>query len=231
MKMWACGGAAVPPTVIYEAEDAGIPSFRLYGLSELPTVTLSNRMLPLELRAETDGVVAPGVEVVAIGQDGRVVPTGEEGELRVRGPERMLGYFDHRANEGVLDADGWIMTGDIGKVTEQGAIEITGRLKDIINRGGEKISAREIEDILVGHPSIAQAAVVPCPDERFGEVPVAFVVLSAEGGYSSDDLVGYLRERGLPNQKLPVKWLPIDAMPATASGKIKKTELVRQIPA
>ena len=99
----------------------------------------------------------------------------------MRGPERMLGYLDPAANRSAMDDAGWFRTGDVGILDDDGFLTITGRIKDVINRGGEKFSARDIEDLLASHPSVRQAAVVPGPDARFGEVPVAFVVLNGGG--------------------------------------------------
>ncbi|WP_067662455.1 AMP-binding protein [Nocardia miyunensis] len=227
LRMFACGGAPVPRTVMERSEAQGIPAARVYGMTELPTVTVMNRGHRFDFRAETDGALAPGVEVRVVDDDppsGRLV---REGELLVRGPERMLGYLDPQANRSALNAAGWFRTGDIGVIDSRGLVTITGRVKDVINRGGEKFSAREIEDLLAAHPGVSQAAIVPGRDARFGEVPVAFVVLSAAVRVSVDDLARHLRLAGLAVQKSPVAWHFIDQLPMTPSGKVKKFELVR----
>jgi acyl-CoA synthetase len=227
LRMFACGGAAVPRDVLERSEAQGIPAARVYGMTELPTVTVMNRSHPFEVRAETDGAVAPGVEVRVVDDDERPLPYGTAGELLVRGPERMLGYLDAASNEAALDAAGWLRTGDVGLVDEAGFVTVTGRLKDIINRGGEKFSTRDIEDLLLTCPGVRQAAVVPGPDQRFGEVPVAFVVPDRPGEIPVDELTGHLRVAGLARQKTPVEWHFLDALPMTPSGKVKKFELVR----
>jgi acyl-CoA synthetase len=227
LRMFACGGAAVPRAVLERSEEQGIPAARVYGMTELPTVTVMNRSHPFEVRAETDGAVAPGVEVRVVDDDDRPLPPGAAGELLVRGPERMLGYLDAVSNEAAIDPAGWLRTGDVGRVDDAGFVTVTGRLKDIINRGGEKFSTRDIEDLLLGHPAVRQAAVVPGPDQRFGEVPVAFVVLEGPDEIPVDELTGHLQGAGLARQKTPVEWHFLDTLPMTPSGKVKKFELVR----
>jgi acyl-CoA synthetase len=207
------------------SEEQGIPASRVYGMTELPTVTVMNRAYPFDLRAETDGAIAPGVEVRVVDDQSRSLPTGSEGELLVRGPEQMLGYLDPAANRAALDDSGWFSTGDVGVVDGSGFVTITGRLKDVINRGGEKFSARDIEDLLITHPAVRHAAVVPGPDVRFGEVPVAFVVFDGAGQASVGELAGHLHAMGLARQKTPVAWHFVDSLPMTPSGKVKKFEL------
>jgi acyl-CoA synthetase len=137
----------------------------------------------------------------------------------------MLGYLDPVANQAALDDAGWFRTGDVGVVDSGGFVTITGRLKDVINRGGEKFSARDIEDLLAAHPAVRQAAVVAGADARFGEVPVAFVVLDGSGQASDGELAGHLLAMGLARQKTPVAWHFVDSLPMTPSGKVKKFEL------
>jgi acyl-CoA synthetase (AMP-forming)/AMP-acid ligase II len=226
LRMFACGGAPVPRAVMERSEEQGIPAARVYGLTELPTVTVMNRSHPFAARAETDGAIAPGVEVRVADGDTRTLPPGSEGELLVRGPERMIGYLDPASNRAALDDDGWLRTGDVGTVDRAGLLTVTGRLKDIVNRGGEKFSARDIEDLLMRHPAVRQAAVVPGPDARYGEVPVAFVVLAPGSRASEADLALHLHAAGLARQKTPVAWHFTDAPPMTPAGKVKKFELM-----
>jgi acyl-CoA synthetase (AMP-forming)/AMP-acid ligase II len=225
LRMFACGGASVPRSVMERSEEQGIPAARVYGMTELPTVTIMNRADPFDMRATTDGAVAPGVEVRVLGDDCEPLPTGFAGELAVRGPERMVGYLEPEANRTALDDDGWFRTGDVGVLDDNGFLTITGRIKDVINRGGEKFSARDIEDLLAAHPAVRQAAVVPGPDPRFGEIPVAFVVLHDGGTASAGELAAHLHAVGLAHQKTPTAWHFVDALPMTPSGKVKKFEL------
>ncbi len=182
----------------------------------------------METRRDSDGPVGPGSEISCVDEDGNVLPQGEPGEIRVRGPERMMGYVNSAHNEGVLDPEeGWFSTGDVGFVDDDGNVHISGRIKDIINRGGEKFSAREMEDIICRHPDIRQAAVVPAPDQRFGEVPAAFLVL-AEGASEpgAEELVEFVRGRGWPSRRRRSPGIAIEALPATPFGKVKKQELI-----
>jgi acyl-CoA synthetase len=242
LRMFACGGAPVPRAVMERSEEQGIPAARVYGLTELPTVTVMSRSHPFAARAETDGAIAPGVEVRVVDGDTRILPPGSEGELLVRGPERMIGYLDPASNRAALEDDGWLRTGDVGTVDRAGLLTVTGRLKDVVNRGGEKFSARDIEDLLAAHPAVRQAAVVPGPDARFGEVPVAFVVLDPAvldpavlnttgpgpaGPAAADELARHLHAAGLARQKTPAGWHFLDALPMTPSGKVKKFELAQ----
>ncbi|MGB8390743.1 AMP-binding enzyme, partial [Mycobacterium sp.] len=114
---------------------------------------------------------------------------------------------------------------------DAGFVTITGRLKDVINRGGEKFSARDIEDLLVAHPAVRQAAIVPGPDARFGEVPVAFVVLDGYAHPSIAELAAHLHATGLARQKTPAAWYFVDGLPMTPSGKVKKFELIANVEA
>jgi acyl-CoA synthetase (AMP-forming)/AMP-acid ligase II len=226
LRMFACGGASVPRAVMERSEEQGIPAARVYGLTELPTVTVMNRSCSFDARAGTDGAIAPGVEVRVADRD-TPLPPGSEGELLVRGPERMVGYLDPASSHNAIDSDGWLRTGDVGFVDGDGCVTITGRLKDIVNRGGEKFSARDIEDLLLRHPAVRQAAVVAGPDARFGEVPVAFVVLRPAMRVSADELARHLQAAGLARQKTPAAWYFPAMLPMTPSGKVKKFELVR----
>jgi acyl-CoA synthetase len=141
----------------------------------------------------------------------------------------MLGYLDPEANRTALDDNGWFRTGDVGVLDDDGFLTITGRIKDVINRGGEKFSARDIEDLLAAHPAVRQAAVVAGPDARFGEIPVAFVVLHDGGQASVGELAAHLRTVGLARQKTPTAWHFVDSLPMTPSGKVKKFELAATV--
>ncbi len=231
LRQYSVGGAAVPPSLIERSEAAGVGAFRCYGMTEHLSATIPNRGMPIEVRRDTDGPVAPGTEISCVDEEGRVLPPGVPGEIRVRGPERMLAYIGAGDNDGVLDSvEGWFSTGDIGAVGADGCLRIMGRIKDIINRGGEKFSAREMEDVICRHPVVRQAAVVPVPDARYGEVPVAFVVL-VDGAElpASEALAEFVQGQGLAKQKTPTGWTRIDALPTTPFGKVKKHELVERL--
>ncbi len=231
LRQFSVGGAVVTPTLIERCQEIGMAAFRCYGMTEHLSTTIMNGGYPIELRRDTDGPLAPGTELSCIGDDGTVLPPGEPGEMRVRGPERMMGYVDSADNEGVLDPEeGWFSTGDIGFVDGQDCVHFTGRIKDIINRGGEKFSAREMEEVICRHPGIRQVAIVPAADNRLGEVPAAFLVARAGVPVPSEaELLAFVADQGLARQKTPVAWHFIDQLPTTPFGKVKKQELIRQL--
>jgi acyl-CoA synthetase (AMP-forming)/AMP-acid ligase II len=224
-----CGGAAIPPSLIERAEAVGIRAFRAWGMSECPAATLGAIEDPLELRSRRDGRTVEATEVEAVDDARCPLPPGQMGELRLRSPEMMLGYTDAAANAAQVDVDGWFYTGDVGMVDDAGWITVTGRIKDIINRGGEKFSAQDIEAAIVAHPAIALAAVVGVPCERFGEKVAAFVVLRQGAGWPGrQSLLDHLETMRMARQKFPVVWRVLDALPMTMSGKTKKNELLGQ---
>jgi len=220
-----CGGSSVPPSLIERADEVGIRAFRSWGMTEVPTIGLIGPDASLEQRATTDGRAAGGSEVQAVGDDGLPLPPGEVGELRVRAPEQMLGYTDPARHREAVDELGWFRTGDVGSVDEDGWVTMSGRIKDIINRGGEKFSAQDIEQAIAAHPCVASAAVVGVPDDRLGEKVVAFVTV--RGDWPGDDaMAGYLEQRRLARQKIPVAWRVLPELPMTLSGKIQKNRLL-----
>lgn len=230
LKVLASGGTTVPPALIEQGEALGIRPCRIYGMTELPTVTMPCPADSARQRLETDGRLAPGVECEAVDPETRrPLGLGVEGELRVRGPERMLGYLVADQTNEQIDDEGWFYTGDLGVVDGEACVTVTGRIKDIINRGGEKFSCRDIEDLLVSHPGVVAAAVVAAPDRRFGEVPAAFVVPTPGAAPTAEALLGFLSERGAARQKMPVHWRVVEMLPITGSGKVKKFELVAQL--
>src|SRR4029079_19439644 len=129
-----------------------------------------------DVRLATDGRILPGVEVRVVDADGREAAPGREGEFLVRGPQRVLGYLDPQHTRDGFDADGWFRSGDLGIVDDRNCITVTGRTKDVINRGGEKLSSQEIEALLRRHPDVSDVAVVAAPHPRLGEEPAAFVI-------------------------------------------------------
>lgn len=221
LRYFVCGGADVPPALVENARaTTGAQVMRVYGSSECPTVSCGSPTDTVEALADTDGRPMPGIEVRIDG------PAGEAGELLVRGPELFLGYFDARLNQDSFDADGFFRTGDLVRIGADGLITVTGRKKDIIIRGGENISAKEIEDLLVRHPKVAEVAIVAMPHARLGETVCAFVVPALpDDPPTLADLLEILTSAGLARQKYPEHLEVVSAMPVTASGKIKKNEL------
>lgn len=224
LQVFACGGAEVPPALITRAYSVleQCRAFRVYGSSEVPLTTLgfygAEEMM---LAATTDGRVAD-YEVRIVDEDGKVLTQGEEGEICVRGPAMLLGYGDPEATAASFDADGFFATGDLGRLTAEGAIVITGRKKDLINRGGEKVSAKEVEDILHRMPGITEAAVVAMPHERLGETLCAYVIAQPEVAIDLDKVLAFVAESGVAKQKYPERIELVNDFPRTASGKIRK---------
>ena len=219
---YTCGASPFTPALAEAAEAAGLQPTRAYGMTECPTVSGSAIFDDRDIRVYSDGLVAPGCQIRVTDDDGRDLAPGQVGELVVRGPHRALGYVDGADTRDGFDDEGWFRSGDLGRLDERGVVTVTGRLKEIINRGGEKISAREIEEALGACPAVLEAAVVAAPHERLGEQPAAFVLLRPGAQADAGELAAFLRASGLPNQKIPAVWRYVDELPRTASGKVKK---------
>ena len=224
MRRFPCGGAAVPPELIYRVRRVltNCMAFRVYGSSEAPFITLGYFGAGQDkLAAETDGEVYD-YEIKLVNPHGLPVQHGSEGEICVKGLALFLGYLNSQDTESSFDSDGFFHTGDIGIQTPEGALVFTGRIKDLINRGGEKISAKEVEDLLHGHPAIAEAAVVAMPHARLGETLCAYVIFRKNQTATVDQILERLEEAHVARQKLPEKIIFVDDFPKTASGKVKK---------
>lgn len=227
LRQFAVGGARVDPGLIDRAEALGIHAFRGYGLTEHCSVTIANGSHPLETRRDTDGPLAPGTEAECVDDRGRPLAPGTAGELRVRGPERMLGYVDPDHNAAAFTLDGgWLDTGDVATVDAHGRVRVIGRRHDVVRRGGEVRSVRPAERALAAHPAVAAAAVVPWPDERLGEVPVAYVAARSSERLDGDELIRFLGDRGVPAALLPVRCQVVDRLPTSPRGRVRKRELV-----
>ena len=232
LRYFPCGGAPVPPEIIYNAHKAfaRCVSARCYGSTEAPTVTLGvNSRAQEHLGATTEGLVV-GHQIKLVDNAGAPVPVGVEGEIITRGPEMCLGYADPTHND-AFDADGYFHTGDLAMLTEDDCLMITGRSKDLIIRGGENISPREVEDALHELPAVYEAAVVAMPHERMGETGCAYVILAEGAALTFADMVSALDKTGMAKQKYPERLEIIDAFPRTPAGKIRKNVLREQIAA
>jgi len=223
------GGAPKPPQLHHDLRAAfpgskGILSG--YGLTEAPILTMSGVDDTDHHLANTEGYAMPGVELKLVATDGRVVGPGEEGEVRAKAPQLMKGYLDAALDAEAFDDEGYFRTGDLGTLDDEGYLTITGRLKDIIIRKGENISAKELEDLLYNHPSIADVAVIGLPDERSGERACAIVTLAdGASGVTLDEVGSFLVDAGLMVQKLPEQVEIVDAIPRNPAGKILKQDL------
>jgi non-ribosomal peptide synthetase component E (peptide arylation enzyme) len=226
LKVFACGGASVPPALIRRAHTVleQCRAFRVYGATEVPLIG-RGCVDPNDeaTAADTDGMIVD-FEVRIVDERNNAVPDGQEGEILARGPAQCVGYVDSAATRTSFDAEGFFHTGDLGYRTAAGALVITGRKKDLIIRGGENISAKEIEDILIEHPAIREISVVSMPHARLGEAVCAFVIASQQG-LTLRDLSCYLEKAGLARQKFPERLELVEDMPRTAAGKIKKDVL------
>ena len=222
------GGAPKPPQLYYDVrKEMGAPIVSGYGLTECPVLAMNSVDDPDEKLAETEGQASPeSTKIKVVKLDGAVAAAGEEGEIRVLAPQQCLGYLDESLDAAAFDDAGYFRTGDLGVVDADGFLTITGRLKDVIIRKGENISAKEVEDLLYQHPRVEDVAVIGLPDESSGERACAVVALKA-GGDPLDlpALAAFLKEQGLMVQKIPEQLELVDEIPRNPTGKILKHEL------
>jgi HIP---CoA ligase len=225
------GAAVVPVEVIRQMREVLAIGTVVtgYGLTETTgTVSMCRHDDPPEVIAHTVGRPIPGVEVRVVDDDGTDVAAGEAGEIVVRGFNVMQGYFNDPAATEAAIRDGWLATGDIGFVDEDGNLHITDRKKDMFIVGGFNAYPAEIEGLVLAHPAVAQVAVVGVPDERLGEVGVAFVVPDADGALDAGELLAWCRDR-MANYKVPRRVEVVDALPLNPSGKVMKFKLREQL--
>ncbi|WP_089966985.1 AMP-binding protein [Lihuaxuella thermophila] len=201
-----------------------------YGQTESsPVITQTRTNDPIEIRVSTVGRKLPHTEVKIIDpKTGETVPPGVQGELCTRGYHVMKGYYKMpEATREVIDEEGWLHTGDLAVCDEQGYFRITGRLKDMIIRGGENIYPREIEEFIYTHPKVLDVQIVGVPDEKYGEIPVAFVRKKEGEELSAEDVINYCVGK-IAKYKIPVQVIFVEEYPMTASGKIQKYKLREQ---
>lgn len=224
------GGAPKPPALVAEMREVfDAPILSGYGLTEAPILTMADLSDSDEELARSEGKPMPGVELKFVTLDGEVAAPGEEGEIRAKAPQVMRGYLDSSLDADAFDEDGYFRTGDLGRLDELGNVVITGRVKDVIIRKGENVSAKEVEDLLYTHPAVGDVAVIGLPDPDSGE-RVCAVVQTAEGAeaISFDDMVAHLKDSGLMTQKLPEQLEFVDAIPRNPAGKVLKHVLQDQ---
>lgn len=220
------GGAPVPIALAERAASHGVAIIRAYGSTEHPSTTGCRFDDPADRRHRTDGRALPGVELRLVDADGADVPAGTPGEILSRGPDLCLGYTDPTLTAAAFDGEGWYHSGDIGVLDEHGFLTITDRVKDIIIRGGENISAAEVEEALQTLPGVAEIAVVAASDARLGEHACAIVRMRpGSPPVTLADVVAHLSRVGLARPKWPEELRLVDDFPRTASGKIRKVDL------
>ncbi|HGB9570843.1 TPA: medium-chain fatty-acid--CoA ligase [Escherichia coli] len=231
LRFFLCGGTTIPKKVARECQQRGFKLLSVYGSTESSPHAVVNLDDPLSRFMHTDGYAAAGVEIKVVDNARKTLPPGCEGEEASRGPNVFMGYFDEpELTARALDEEGWYYSGDLCRMDEAGYIKITGRKKDIIVRGGENISSREVEDILLQHPKIHDACVVAMPDERLGERSCAYVVLKApHHSLSLEDVVAFFSRKRVAKYKYPEHIVVIEKLPRTASGKIQKFLLRKDI--
>jgi len=229
MRYWVCAGAPIPGAVVQDARNM-FPTcnvLSLYGRSENMTTVMCGPDDPVERSVTSDGRALEGASVIVVDPDGLEVPRGQAGDIAYRGPSHMLGYFrdpEHTAE--LYTPDGYSRSGDLGTMDEAGFVRVQGRVKDIIIRGGINISAREVEDLLITHDAIRDAAVVSMPDQRLGERACAFVVLRKGAPVPTlAEIVEFLRGKQIAVQKLPERLEIVSELPMTPVGKVRKNVL------
>jgi acyl-CoA synthetase len=226
------GGSPVPPTTVRGLMDVGVTIQNAFGMTENHSFQYTRPDDPPDTVASTCGRPSDGMEIKLWREDNRdqEVAAGEVGELGVRGASLMLGYFDDQAStELSFNRDGWFMTGDLARFDPQGNLQIAGRKKDLIIRGGHNIYPVRIEDYTMRHAGVAKAAVFPVSDERLGERVCLAVIARSNGALAPMELLAHLNDQGLSKYDMPEFFLQLDSFPLTASGKVLKRRLVEMV--
>jgi len=228
VRAYPGGGAPKPPQLHYDMrkEIGGVGIVSGWGLTETPILTMCSVGDSDEVLANTEGHAVQGVRLRVVTLDGKDAGAGEEGEIRAKAPQMMKGYLDSSLDADAFDDEGWFRTGDLGRLDVDGNVTITGRLKDIIIRKGENISAKEVEDLLFTHPKVADAAVIGLPDASSGERACAVVALKDAGEpLGFDEMKSFLKEKGLRMVAIPEQLEVVDALPRNPAGKVLKQDL------
>src|SRR5581483_3335546 len=225
-------GSACPPELARTVEQR-LPAGRvlqLWGMTELQIGALTRPEDGLDVRTTTAGSASPGTELRITSPDGASVPPDTEGELEVHGSSVFRGYLDNpAANAAAFTADGWFRTGDLAVLDAAGHVRITGRLKDLVNRGGVKINPADVEALLNEHPAVLESAIVPMPDPVLGERACCFVTLRDGATFTLDDMRAWLASRNVAKLRWPERVEVVDAMPFTPTRKIMKREIAKRL--
>jgi len=231
LRLVTTGASTVPEELMYRIRrELHVPTVTSpYGLTEVAgTATVSPPGTSVEKMSTTVGTAIPGTEVAIVDAGGRALPPGQDGEVVVRGYNVMLGYFEEpAATAEAIDANGWLHTGDVGRLDEEGYLTVTGRIKEVFQTGGFNVYPVEVEQLLVSHPMIAEAAVIGVPDDRLGEVGHAFVVPAPGCSPAAEDVIAFARER-IANFKVPRAVTVVSGLPHTPLGKVQKFRLTKE---
>jgi acyl-CoA synthetase (AMP-forming)/AMP-acid ligase II len=228
LRLIRSSSSSLPPPVMAELEATfGCPVIESYGMTEAAHQMTSNPLPPRPRRAGSVGPAA-GPEVAVLDESGRPLPAGTPGEVAIRGPNVTAGYVANPAANAAAFTDGWFRTGDQGVLDAEGYLTITGRLKELINRGGEKISPREVDDLLMSHPAVAQAVTFALPHDKLGEEVAAAIVLREGKNASERELRDFVAER-LADFKVPCKVVFLAEIPKGPTGKLQRIGLAAKL--
>lgn len=226
-------GSACPPQLLetYRSNIPGTKIGQLWGMTETAGATYCRDDGAEDIPLRSAGPAAPGNEVrIVSGEDGAPLPAGTEGDLQVRGSSVFPGYLDNpEANAGAFTEDGWFKSGDLAIIDDDGNLTLTGRTKDVISRGGVKFNPADIEDLIIQHPKVEQAAMVPMPDPVLGEKACCFVTLLGEEKVTLDELCSLLDDKKISKNKWPERLEIIDEMPLTPTRKVIKRRLIEKL--
>jgi acyl-CoA synthetase (AMP-forming)/AMP-acid ligase II len=225
LRLVAYGGAPVAPETVRQlAETLGVAQMNLYGLTETSSLTTVLPSADALRKLGSVGRPVPGVSVRVVDESGLDLPAGEPGELLVSGPNIVAGYFRKPEATAAAIRDGWLRTGDVARLDDEGYVFVVDRKKDLINRGGEKIFCIEVEAVLNAHPAVLESAVVARPDPVFGETVRAVCVLRPGASATPDEIVDFCRPR-LARFKLPAEVRFLPELPRNPGGKVIKARL------
>jgi acyl-CoA synthetase (AMP-forming)/AMP-acid ligase II len=228
LRLIRSSSASLPPQVMVELEAAfGAPVIEAYGMTEAAHLMACNPLPPLSRKPGTVGVAA-GPEVAVMGEEGELLPAGEIGEIVIRGPNVTSGYRNNAEANATAFTNGWFRTGDQGELDDEGYLRLTGRLKEIINRGGEKISPREVDEVILDHPAVAQVVTFAVPHAKLGEDIGAAIVLADGAEIDEQQIRDYVAER-LADFKVPRTILVVDEIPKGATGKLQRIGLAEKL--
>ena len=228
MRLIRSSSAPLPPTVKTELEDLfNVPVIEAYGMTEASHQIASNPLPPRQRKAGSVGI-ATGSEIAIVDEHGRFLSAGRQGEILIRGANITAGYENHREANKEAFTDGWFRTGDQGYLDEEGYLFLTGRLKEIINRGGEKISPQEVDDVLIDHPAIAQVVTFAVPHPTLGEDVASAIVLHESASATEREIIEFAAKR-LTDFKVPRQIFIVDEIPQGPTGKLHRVGLAEKL--